>query len=471
MVAAGAYVLLVPNDRRELLLERNDELGFYNRGAIAEPVPRFKHSARAPLIVLASFKKGYVTHLADGRKGTSAGTGLIRLNLDNLEELEHAISFKTILKGIPAKFRHHVKNAFDAGGMPPPKSTTALVQEIMRLAPAVAGRLSRYSAARNARIRKLSSEQRKNLAAQKETLSLSLEIAGLPKEEVLNWVPSETPEPTFLEGLNSAVVREDVMLLKDFSNIPGFDAVNGATNVASKTFVDPLDSSRRLTVLMANELPLEEQTGADLIYFNEKYRSFVMVQYKAMESRSGKSEFRWKDGDQLAIEIARMDKILAELTKIPSNTEPNGYRFLTNPFFLKFCSRQVFNPDDKGLFPGMYLPLDFWKSLAGSGQLTGSKGGNVLTFENVGRRLGNDEFVPLVANSWVGTSISQSAIFEKVVRAILETGKTVTFAIKEGPADEDGAPQTHDINPFLSDTAEPEQRQKSKPVQRIVISE
>jgi len=38
-------------------------------------------------------------------------------------------------------------------------------------------------------------------------------------------------------------------------------------------------------VIMANRLPLEEQTGADLIYFNEAYSAFVLVQYKAMEKR------------------------------------------------------------------------------------------------------------------------------------------------------------------------------------------
>ena len=57
---------------------------------------------------------------------------------------------------------------------------------------------------------------------------------------------------------------------------------------------------------MANRLPLEQQTGADLIYFHEKYRSFVMVQYKAMERESGEEKFRWKAGDQFC-EGARTD--------------------------------------------------------------------------------------------------------------------------------------------------------------------
>jgi hypothetical protein len=68
---------------------------------------------------------------------------------------------------------------------------------------------------------------------------------------------------------------------------------------------------------VANRLPLEQQTGADLIYFNEAYKSFVMVQYKAMEQGNDQAEFRWQAGDQFVQEIGRMDALLAELRKIP----------------------------------------------------------------------------------------------------------------------------------------------------------
>ena len=84
-----------------------------------------------------------------------------------------------------------------------------------------------------------------------------------------------------------------------------------------------------------------------------------------------------------------MDALHAQLAKIPLDKEPDGFRFSPNPFFLKFCPRIVFNPDDKGLFKGIYVPLDLWKLLDSSGRLKGPKGGNVLSYENVGRRLNN----------------------------------------------------------------------------------
>ena len=99
-------------------------------------------------------------------------------------------------------------------------------------------------------------------------------------------------------------------------------------------------------------------------------------------------------------------------------------------FFTFFYTAVVFNPDDKGLFKGIYLPLDLWKRADAAGRFTGPRGGKVLTFRNVGRRINNSEFVGLVAGSWIGTSIEQSAVLSEIVRKVLETGKTVTIAIK-----------------------------------------
>ena len=77
--------------------------------------------------------------------------------------------------------------------------------------------------------------------------------------------------------------------------MPGFEAIGEVTHYGSKVFEKTENPAVRLTVIMANRLPLEQQTGADLIYFNEAYRSFAMVQYKAMKN----VKIRWNfDGRQ-----------------------------------------------------------------------------------------------------------------------------------------------------------------------------
>jgi hypothetical protein len=145
MIAPAAYVLRVPQDRREILLD--EERGYYSSGvlSVAEPVPRFDHSRRAPLIVLCCFEKGAITHIADGRKGASAGTGLVRLNLTSLEPLPKPILFRTLLSHTPVRVRVHLRNTLYGGGKLPPKTLGAVIDAMLQLEPNMARRLERFS--------------------------------------------------------------------------------------------------------------------------------------------------------------------------------------------------------------------------------------------------------------------------------------------------------------------------------------
>jgi hypothetical protein len=254
-----------------------------------------------------------------------------------------------------------------------------------------------------------------NLAIQKETITAALQIAGIETEEIFSWAPNDIPSRSFLEGMPEARVREDAMLATDFATLPGFEAIRSYP-FAAREFQSTENPAIRLTVIMANRLPLEKQTGADLIYYNETYRSFIMVQYKAMENGSDGPEFRWQKNDYLAGEIERMECLIEELRLIPEDHKPGSFRLHSNPFFLKICPRIVFNPNDKGLFKGMYLPLDLWKSLAADPATEGLRGGRVLTYRNAGRWLSNSDFVTLAASAWIGTSTSQSTVLERLIR-------------------------------------------------------
>ncbi len=431
-ISASGYILLVPRNRRAVLLEEaehGDSL-YHSRPFVAEPVPSFRHSNRAPLVVFASFETNHITHVAEGKRGRRAGTGLVRLNLFELTPLSRPIRFDKLLVDIETRILRHLERILADGGILPPKTLQAFIDRVVNLDETLSDRLARFSAGRREALARLGTRARTNLAFQKEAVGLALDIAGLSKEELLTWQPGDEEPRSFLDGLGNVRVREDAMLLKDFSTLPGFDAVDETTRYGSIVFQDPDDPSIRLTVIMANRLPLEQQTGADLIYFNEAYRCFVMVQYKAMEQGANGPEFRWQDGDQFKQEMQRMEDFLTKLSRISSGNSPDGFRFSENPFFLKFCSRTQFNPDDSGLFQGIYLPLDLWRRLEGAGQLQGDRGGNVLTFGNVGRRINNTEFVGLVGGSWVGTSIEQSEVLCNLIREIVSSGRTVAFAYK-----------------------------------------
>ena len=136
-VKAGVYILRVPGHRRKLLLEEAEHGESFYRSTplVSEPVPVFDHSRRAPLAVFASFEDGLITHIADGRKGQSAGTGLVRLTLEDLQPLMRPVLFEDVLSGTDRRVRDHLKRRLDDGGLLPPKSLRAFVDRITELDP------------------------------------------------------------------------------------------------------------------------------------------------------------------------------------------------------------------------------------------------------------------------------------------------------------------------------------------------
>jgi hypothetical protein len=171
-MAAAAYVLNVPEERRDFLLQ------YDLTPTIAEPVPRFDHNKQAPLIVLACFGDKVITHIADGRKGASAGTGLVRLNMSSLQQLRRPIKFEELMERAPPRVRSHLGRYLATGGKLPPKTLGATVDILLGFDPDLSGRLARFSELRAVRLAGLTSNARANLAIQKETVSAALQIAG-----------------------------------------------------------------------------------------------------------------------------------------------------------------------------------------------------------------------------------------------------------------------------------------------------
>jgi hypothetical protein len=433
MAKASGFAVLLSKDRMTTFLECVGE-----KQSFAEPVADFQHSRNVPLVCfIISARK--VTHIALGRRGTRAGTGLSRLNVDRVEKLTEPLSIQRIINRLPKRNAASVQKRFNSGGLLTDKGFAAVIDAIRQLASSASTLLDRFSQARIERVQRLSAKTKDSLAQQKEAVLTALSIAGLGREPVQEWSPPEGTPASFLDGLPNARLREDQMVINDLMKIPGFTLIQDRVSITGAAVFESEETSERLTVILANRLPLEEQTGTDLIYFNETFQSFVMVQYKAMEREDGpngipQAVFRLPNS-QLAEEITRMDALLAAIQACPANASHHGYRLTENPFFLKLCSRLVFNPDNIGLVPGMYLPLDYWKLLVQSPGIQGPRGGLRVTFENAGRHLDNSSFTTVVSKAWVGTTPSQSDVLKEAIRLTLETGKAVAIAVKPKKAD------------------------------------
>lgn len=425
MSGAAGYILKLDDVRREVFEANVLELYF------AEPVPEFTHSRHSQLVCFVERRDGFITHLASGKRGHLAGTDLRRLNLFDIEELETPVSMEEVVALTPSRLRWRVTEYMESGGLLPPKSFEAVVDALMQLSPQMAGSLRRYSAPRRRRIEGIPGPSRTALAYQKEAVATALAFAGISRSELQDWdfdaQPGGRPD-SYLDGLPQLRMREDQMLMNDLASLPGYDAIRHMPHPA----VVFESGATRLTVVLANRLRLEEQLGVDLIYYNETYRSFVMVQYKAMDSEVGAGAlFRLPDA-QLATEVGRMDEMWAALSSVAGSTETDGFRLCSNPFFLKLCPRVLFDPDNAGLVSGMYLPLDYWKRLSEDERTLGPRGGRYVSYENATRYFDNTSFVTLVTDAWIGTEISHSEIIEKIVREVLEIGRTVVLARKSG---------------------------------------
>jgi hypothetical protein len=431
MTQAAGYVLLLHRKRdqrnRDAFTEKCSDGEIY-----AKPVLEFKHSRSAPLVCFVSLRPGIFTHLCYGRRGVKAGTSERRLNFSDIQEFPVPLPISRIVTNVSTRFRKTVKKCLTDGGFLTSKRFSALIDAICKLEPTANPLLERYSAKRVNYIRDFSRNTNRSLAFQKDAVTTALDICGISRDELRGWTPfrnNHTSQKSFLDGLTQVRNIEDQMIMNDLMKLPGFDRIKERLERSAVRFEK---NGIVLTIVTASRTSLEKQFGTDLIYYNETFKSFVMVQYKAMDlDASGKKAGFSLPNLQLEKEILRMDNILSKLSC------PNGvsyssddFRLMENPFFLKLCERIIFDPDDVKLIPGMYFPLMHWKLLENDTSIRGPRNGRRITRENAGRYMDDSVFVKLVSKSWVGTSAFQSTILEHIIEESIKSGKSIILAEK-----------------------------------------
>lgn len=427
MSKVAGYFLVLSEVRHKAFRKRSQEY-------FAEPVVEFSHSRNVPLICFVMDDTGIISHIAFGRRGVVAGTGLRRLNVNDIYKLETLVLIDDIINQTSIRVSRHLFKKFKTGGLLPPKSFEEFLSVFLKEAPETEFVLSQYSKARRLRIEKLNKSARKSLAQQKEAVVTALNIAGIDKKEVKGWDYNEKTGPkSFLDGIEKVRLREDSMIINDLENFPGYNLIRN-TRYSSSVFTK---NDSQLTVVLANRLPLEELTGTDLIYYNEDFKCFVMVQYKVMEKESDQFLFRVPN-NQLSEEIDRMDEILTMLYDYSKDESINDFRINSNPFFIKICPRIEFDPDNVGLSSGMYIPLDYLKLLQYDESIIGKRGGRAISYKNVGRYFDNTGFKTIIEGGWIGTNHNQSNQLEKIIRSVIENGRTAVIAVKKNISNQEG---------------------------------
>lgn len=391
----------------------------------SEPVPEFEHSRSLPLICFITNEERNITHIGLGTRGLRAGTDLRKLNIKDIFELNNPVSALKIANLSTSKVRSNLIYKSHKGGLLSPKSFEEFLRIFLKEAVEAVPILEKYTEERSFRIQKLPASVKTSLAEQKEAVLTAMNIAGIDRGDIVGWDYDEKKGPSsYLDGISHATLREDSMIINDLSNFPGFDLIK-STKYSASIFKN---DRTQLTVLLANRQPLEELLGTDLIYYNENFKCFVLVQYKVMEKECDTFKFRLPN-KQFSDEIKRMDSIYDSIKDTASNEVADDYRICENPFFIKICPRLEFKPDNVGLSSGMYIPLDYIKKLEKDKCIMGKSGGKAICFENVRRYFDNTGFKTIIEGGWIGTNPNQSLLIERIIKDILENGKTAVIAI------------------------------------------
>jgi hypothetical protein len=192
-----------------------------------------------------------------------------------------------------------------------------------------------------------------------------------------------------------------------------------------------VNRGERMTILNCNRQPLEQTLGVDLIYYNHRFDSFVLVQYKRMTKQShGVVAYRPNSDQNHGTELKRMlgtERALRAIAKSKTSTY-DGFRLSKRPFFLKLCESKAKVTLDTAMVSGMYIPLGLWLRLLRSPSSEGGRGGILIGWDNCPRRLNNGEFTNLLRNGWIGSAAGQSQYLSKIIEEVLGTGRMLIVA-------------------------------------------
>ena len=446
------------DERREAFSE---SVALYN--SFSEAVPKFDVGKGRRIVVLISFETQVITHIAYGVKGNLVVTMLHSLRLTNVENLEEEVRFSDIISTVTPAAKSRVLKALEKGTKLPKATRNHTINVIKEKNPSINKFLQHFSTRRKKFIDSLGNKEKEVLSLQKDSLCMALDLGGMPKSLSTQWDAPEDeskslgsflelfPEGDVSDGdffedelfEEEPVAGEDLKISIDWSRVPGFDeSFIHQEHAAIRRFLSRENPDRQLTVIMTNREALENQTGADLIYQNDTDKSFIMVQYKSMNSEyGGEKVFRWSENGKFMEQVDRMNKVLEDLSGNPVTPNSENYRFTENPFFLKICKPTDIKPDDTGMMRGMYLPLEYWKRGNCDGRFVGDKGGKYIGYNNVGRHINNSDFIRYVSGGWIGTPVDQFRYLNDMIRYLVGAKRNVTYALLQAKSEISTSPR------------------------------
>ena len=394
-------------------------------------------------IALLAFSKETIDFISIARKSDEVVTSKNRIKFSSIVNL-NSISIDALEARISQKIQpHFIRVSSGVGGVFPPATWLSLITAVKAERPNIAHDIDRLTSLLQFSGYRIYGNNADLLLQERDAIGIALDIfsgSNKLRDRVLSeWAPSQEQlteiddvEKTakfiskpgaissFMRGIPNQYLQEEAAIQHDLFNWPGMTPMH-------KAGISIFESgSRRLEVIYANRNALEHTLGVDLLYYNESFELFVLVQYKIMRGEDNKMVYR--PDPQLRSELALMnDFSVTHKTDIPMSTHEQ-FRLNDDGFMLKLVPQKGLSPASGELIKGMYLPREYMNFLIGENGPTGPKGGSKITFDNAPRYITNSQFTAFVNEGWIGTRRIESDDIREILKNFYETGRAVVVA-------------------------------------------
>nr|WP_294863342.1 hypothetical protein [uncultured Pseudogulbenkiania sp.] len=394
-------------------------------------------------IALISFSGSTIDYIALAKKGKQVVTSKCRVEFSGMVNLG-AIPIMEIESKLNERIqRYFVKASQGIGGVIPPATWMALIEAVKAERPNLVEDIDRLLSLRRYSGFRLYGEAAEVLLQEREALGISLDIfsgSNQLRESVLSeWAPHEDSvadidesnstasltnlqagRSSFLKGIPQIYLSEESTIQHDLFNWQGMTPFHESGISMFE------QGARKLEVIYANRNALEHTLGVDLIYYNEPYELFVLVQYKLMREEG--NQVLYRPDAQLAIELTRMDQFYNTCKITSSINSHEQYRLNDDGFMFKLVPSKGLKPASGELIKGMYIPREYMHFLLGKNGPKGPLGGCQISFENAPRYLTNSQFTASINSGWIGTRSTQSQQVRNMIQQFYETGRAVMVA-------------------------------------------
>lgn len=419
----GGYFFNVDEENRISLIIRNIDA----TGSFTDAVSSSDWQNKKTEIFLISFH-GNLTYVALARKGSRVLTGKSRIRFTNFIRIVPEIPIQFLENEIQTKLKQYFIRASKGVGMKtPPQTWSATIDFIKKLRPYASAQIDELYRLKDEAF-EINGKDVKTLAEEKDATNIALRIASFEKTDVLNWSP---PPPTeritsYIERLKDFTIIEDRMIEHD-TRVFGSWSYLKSHMVGAVEFVK---DGEKLLIMNTNRGNIEHSMGVDLIYYFEKFDSYLLIQYKRMDEATGKPTYRPIDKSYKQ-EMERLQFLKKKQQHLPfsQNGIIRDYRLNQESIYFKLCPKTIFEPSSTDMIPGMYIPFDYWEELLKSPSVLGPRGGLQINYDNVERHISNTLFIDLAQSGWIGSKSMTSNQINQYIQSAIEGDRSIMLAV------------------------------------------